>query len=148
RPSPKRSVRASTCAGISCGRSSTTSSGRRGTRCASTSSTSISTPRSGPSKRADAATGITPPVRPEMHDRFVIVDNYWPPRKAMYWWSDFDPAEVADEFDVISDLGLDVVRIFLLWDDWQPEPDRVSPQRLEDLQVVCDLAAERSLGLD
>src|SRR5690554_679332 len=83
-----------------------------------------------------------------MDDRFVLGVNYWPRRKAMYWWSDFDPSEVADEFDVISDLGLDVVRIFLLWDDWQPEPDRVSPQRLEDLQVVCDLAAERSLGLD
>ena len=50
----------------------------------------------------------------------------------MYWWSDFDAAEVADEFDVIAAIGMDTVRIFLLWDDWQPTPDVVSPQRLRD----------------
>ena len=32
------------------------------------------------------------------------------------------PRRSVDRFDVISDLGLDVVRIFLLWDDWQPSP--------------------------
>jgi endo-1,4-beta-mannosidase len=66
----------------------------------------------------------------------------------MYWWSAFDAGEVADEFDLIADLGMDVVRIFLLWDDWQPFPETVSPDRLRDLGVVCDTAAERGLGLD
>jgi endo-1,4-beta-mannosidase len=79
---------------------------------------------------------------------FLTGVNYWPRRKAMYWWSDFDEGEVADEFDVISHLGMDVVRIFLLWDDFQPSPDAVSPLRLRDLTRVCDLAAERDLGLD
>ncbi len=81
-------------------------------------------------------------------ERFVLGVNYWPRRKAMYWWRDFDAAEVRDEFDVIAGIGLDVVRLFLLWDDWQPTPDTVSPQRLADLGVVCDAAAERGLGLD
>lgn len=66
----------------------------------------------------------------------------------MGWWSNFDAGEVAEEFDLIADLGLDVVRLFLLWDDWQPEPDRVDAERLTDLGVVCDVAAERRLGLD
>lgn len=74
--------------------------------------------------------------------------NYWPRRKAMYWWSAFDSGEVAEEFDLIADLGMDVVRIFLLWDDWQPSPETVSPDRLRDLGVVCDVAADRGLGLD
>jgi endo-1,4-beta-mannosidase len=43
---------------------------------------------------------------------------------------------------------MSVVRVFLLWDDWQPSPDSVSPQRLRDLGLVLDLAAERELGLD
>jgi endo-1,4-beta-mannosidase len=81
-------------------------------------------------------------------ERFLTGVNYWPRRKAMYWWSGFDAAEVADEFDVIAHLGLDVVRIFLLWDDWQPTPDSVSSERLSDLGKVCDTAAERGLGLD
>jgi endo-1,4-beta-mannosidase len=80
--------------------------------------------------------------------RFLTGVNYWPRHKAMYWWSDFDASEVADEFDVIASLGMDVVRIFLLWDDWQETPDTVSSDRLRDLGVVCDIAAARGLGLD
>ncbi len=79
---------------------------------------------------------------------FRLGVNYWPRRKAMYWWSDFDPIEVADEFDVIAAAGMDVVRIFLLWDDWQPEPDVVSGECLDHLGVVGDVAAARGLGLD
>lgn len=81
-------------------------------------------------------------------DRFLTGVNYWPRRKAMYWWSAFDASEVADEFDVIADLGMDVVRIFLLWDDWQESPDTVAPGRLRDLGRVCDIASDRGLGLD
>jgi endo-1,4-beta-mannosidase len=83
-----------------------------------------------------------------MEKPFVLGVNYWPRRKAMYWWSDFDDAEVADDFDLIAGLGMTTVRIFLLWEDWQPSPDTVAPERLDDLTTVCDLAAERGLGLD
>lgn len=81
-------------------------------------------------------------------DRFLTGVNYWPRRKAMYWWSAFDPGEVAEEFDVIASLEMDVVRIFLLWDDWQEDPASVEPARLRDLAKVCDIAAGRDLGLD
>ncbi|MGH8913051.1 MAG: glycoside hydrolase 5 family protein [Acidimicrobiia bacterium] len=81
-------------------------------------------------------------------DPFPLGVNYWPRRKAMYWWSDFDRGEVAEEFDIISSLGMSVVRVFLLWDDWQPSPDHVPANRLHDLGTVLDLASERGLGLD
>jgi endo-1,4-beta-mannosidase len=84
----------------------------------------------------------------QVGEPFPLGVNYWPRRKAMYWWSDFDRGEVGEEFDVIAGLGMSVVRIFLLWDDWQPAPDRVSGERLANLGVVCDLASERGLGLD
>ena len=54
---------------------------------------------------------------------FRVGVNYWPRRKAMGWWKAFDDAEVADEFDAIADLGMSLVRIFLLWEDFQPQPD-------------------------
>jgi endo-1,4-beta-mannosidase len=81
-------------------------------------------------------------------DPFVVGVNYWPRRKAMGWWKDFDRAEVADEFATISDLGMSLVRIFLLWEDFQPAPDTVSPSALADLEAVCDVAADHGLGLD
>jgi hypothetical protein len=31
-------------------------------------------------------------------ESFVLGVNYWPRRKAMYWWSDFEAAEVREEF--------------------------------------------------
>ena len=81
-------------------------------------------------------------------DRFRLGCNYWPRNKAMSWWSDFDAGEVGDEFDVIAALGMDCVRLFLLWDDWMPSPDVVSTRCLRDLGRVCDAAAERGLELD
>jgi endo-1,4-beta-mannosidase len=83
-----------------------------------------------------------------MSEPFLLGVNYWPRRKAMYWWADFDRYEVAQEFDLIASLGMSVVRVFLLWDDWQPTPHSVSPDRLHDLGEVLDLAAERGLRLD
>lgn len=79
---------------------------------------------------------------------FVLGVNYWPRRKAMYWWSDFDPGEVKEEFAVIQSLGIRLVRIFLLWEDWQPRPDQVSADCLDALETVCDLAADLGLVLD
>jgi endo-1,4-beta-mannosidase len=81
-------------------------------------------------------------------DRFVLGVNYWPRRKAMYWWSDFDRGEVEEEFELIASLGLNVVRLFLLWDDWQPRPGSVDSARLDDFATVCNVAASRGLGLD
>ncbi len=66
----------------------------------------------------------------------------------MYWWSNFEADEVREEFGIIRDLGMRLVRIFLLWDDFQPTPDTVSPERLADLRTVCDIAAELGLQLD
>lgn len=79
---------------------------------------------------------------------FVLGVNYWPRRKAMYWWSDFDADEVREEFSIIRDVGMNLVRIFLLWDDWQPTPDQVNPAALDNLAIVADAAAERGLSLD
>ncbi|MEL7233703.1 MAG: glycoside hydrolase family 2 TIM barrel-domain containing protein [Chloroflexota bacterium] len=83
-----------------------------------------------------------------MSEAFVLGVNYWPRRKAMYWWPNFDADEVREEFDVIASLGMTVVRIFLLWDDWQPTPTSVSSERLRDMGTLCDIAAERGLKLD
>ena len=67
-----------------------------------------------------------------MPDPFVLGVNYWPRRKAMEWWKRFDRGEVRDEFDLIAALGLTKVRVFLLWEDFQPSPDRVSTRAIDD----------------
>ena len=79
---------------------------------------------------------------------FTLGVNYWPRRKAMYWWSNFEAGEVREEFAIIKDIGLNVVRMFLLWDDFQPDPNRVSQEALKNLVTVADIAAETGLGID
>ncbi len=96
----------------------------------------------------EAATPGAADDRTEGAAPFRLGVNYWPRRKAMGWWRDFDAAEVEDEFGIIASLGLDLVRVFLLWDDWQARPDAVASQRLRELERVCDLAATFGLGLD
>jgi endo-1,4-beta-mannosidase len=83
-----------------------------------------------------------------MEQPFTLGINYWPRRKAMYWWSDFDIDEVREEFAVIANVGMQIVRLFLLWDDWQPTPETVNPACLNNLIAVCDVAAQHGLKLD
>ena len=65
----------------------------------------------------------------------------------MSWWSRFDRAEVATDFARIAACGLDSVRVFLTWEDFQPAPDEVDRSMLERLVAVADLAAELELAL-
>jgi endo-1,4-beta-mannosidase len=83
-----------------------------------------------------------------MAQPFVLGVNYWPRRTAMGWWSNFDRGEVRDDFDLLVELGLRKVRIFLLWEDFQPSAERVSTRALDHLVSVADAAADRGLGLD
>jgi endo-1,4-beta-mannosidase len=65
----------------------------------------------------------------------------------MAWWSSFDPGEVEADFARIAACGLDSVRMFLSWEDFQPTPARVDGEMLARLVVVADLAAGLGLQL-
>ena len=65
----------------------------------------------------------------------------------MYWWADFDAGEVREEFAMIRELGLTHIRFFLLWENFQPAPDRIDPTAMGNLRSVCDTAADLGLKL-
>ncbi len=65
----------------------------------------------------------------------------------MYWWQRFDPLEVRSDFSRIRAAGFDTVRIFLLWEDFQPSPTSISRKALTDLVFVADTAASEPLSL-
>ncbi len=77
--------------------------------------------------------------------RFLLGVNYWPRTRAMSMWSRFDAGEIDEDFARIAALGLDVVRFFLLWDDFQPAPDTISPVALERFERVLDCANAHGL---
>jgi endo-1,4-beta-mannosidase len=82
-----------------------------------------------------------------MPESFLVGVNYWPARTAMGWWADFDRGEVAADFARIAANGLDSVRLFLVWEDFQPAPDELDRQMLERLVTVADLAGGAGLAI-
>jgi endo-1,4-beta-mannosidase len=73
--------------------------------------------------------------------------NYWPIDKAMYWWRNFSCQELRSDFSQIAKYGMKLVRIFLLWEDFQPYPDLISRTALNHLSTTADLAAEYDLKI-
>jgi endo-1,4-beta-mannosidase len=79
---------------------------------------------------------------------FTLGVNYWPRRSAMYMWERFDPGEIREDFARIRSLGLSVVRFFIMWDDFQPEPQRMDDAMLRHFDVVMnELAAAGLKGM-
>ncbi|MDH3305933.1 MAG: cellulase family glycosylhydrolase [Acidimicrobiia bacterium] len=60
---------------------------------------------------------------------------------------DFDDAEVEIDFARIADAGFDSIRVFLTWEDFQPNPERVKAGMLDRLVTVADLAAQAGLAV-
>jgi endo-1,4-beta-mannosidase len=80
-------------------------------------------------------------------DRFVLGINYWPSKKGMYWWKRYDHSEVKNDFSLIKDSGFSVIRIFLLWEDFQPEPSRVPLNMVKNLVDVADIAKDTGVKI-
>lgn len=76
---------------------------------------------------------------------FQVGVNYWPRTRAMYWWDEFMAAEVEDDFARLAACGFAVVRLFLLWEAFQPSPDRVSAEALRHLEQTMDIAQRHDL---
>lgn len=66
----------------------------------------------------------------------------------MSWWKGFDAGEVRNEFTRVRAIGCDVVRIFLLRENFQPDPESVNGTALAHLEVVADAARDAGTGLD
>jgi hypothetical protein len=77
--------------------------------------------------------------------RFSVGVNYWPRRSATAMWRFFDAGEIREDFARIVELGLDAVRLFVRWDEVQPQPDAVDAQMLDRLETIVTLAAETGL---
>ncbi|MGH2470122.1 MAG: hypothetical protein ACRDGF_08610, partial [Chloroflexota bacterium] len=85
------------------------------------------------------------PDQPLPFDHFVLGVNYWPQRSAMYWWKNFSVDEVEREFEQIKGLNLEAVRISLLWEDFQPERQRVDVKQMNNLERVLQIADDLKL---
>lgn len=82
-----------------------------------------------------------------MPNPFITGINYWPGNKAMFWWKTFSAEETALDFTNLAKASFQVIRIFLLWEDFQPTPDKIASQSLNNLYRVADLADQYGLQI-
>jgi endo-1,4-beta-mannosidase len=81
-----------------------------------------------------------PPMAP-----FRLGLNYWPAKSAMAFWSSFDRGEVMADFERIAAERFDSLRLFLLWEHFQPRPERIDRQIVDRLVSTLDMAAATGL---
>src|SRR2546429_5756276 len=65
----------------------------------------------------------------------------------MRWWRRFDAGEGDRDFARIRKAGGELVRFFLLWEDFQPQPASVNDRCLELLVIVANTAQRHGLRI-
>lgn len=78
---------------------------------------------------------------------FRLGVNYWPARSAMYWWDEYQPADLERDLALLADWGFHEVRIFLLWEAFQPRPDQISDMALRKLETALTIGERRGIGV-
>src|SRR3954465_13929344 len=76
---------------------------------------------------------------------FELGCNYWPRGSAMYMWRELDLGEVRADFAHMRDLGISVVRIFLLTEEFLPAPMTVPRDKVAALVDVARAARDERL---
>lgn len=78
--------------------------------------------------------------------RFVPVGvNYWPGSCGVEMWQAWPAAEMQHDLDVIQGLGLNTVRFFLRWQDFEPQPGTFKTVMFERLAEFLGWCGERGL---
>ncbi|MBV8531620.1 MAG: beta-galactosidase [Candidatus Eremiobacteraeota bacterium] len=77
--------------------------------------------------------------------RFLLGINYWPRRSAMYMWQRLDLDEIDEDLRRMKELGLDVVRFFLMWEAFQPQPNAMDSNALQRFDAIMDRVAAAGL---
>jgi len=77
------------------------------------------------------------------HHNFALGVNYWPRRTGVNMWRQFDPEAIRNEFCQIREMGMDTVRVFPLWCDFQPLHEIKSAHARRRGLVLGDICANQ-----
>jgi len=73
--------------------------------------------------------------------------NYLPSDSFIFFWYRFRPAAIRRDFAWIKERGFRIVRIFLLWEAFQPESRKIETSSLRNLAAICEAAHEEGLKI-
>jgi hypothetical protein len=93
-----------------------------------------------------AVTAPTPARPARRRVRFGV--NYVPSKNWWYSWGDWDRDSIRRDLDDVAALGVDHIRIQLLWPYFQPNEAYVSAAHVQRLASLLDDALERSIEVE
>lgn len=71
---------------------------------------------------------------------FYVGCNYWESESGIYMWRNWNEKNVDNDFKLLSELGIKMVRVFPLWPDFQPVQGVFGyEQRIEGFTVDGDI---------
>lgn len=71
--------------------------------------------------------------------------NYWPASCGVELWVAWPEAEIRRDLDLVRELGLNCVRFFLRWQDFEPEEGTYNERAFERLETLLEWHRERGL---
>jgi len=81
--------------------------------------------------------------------RFLPVGVNWVPAKAaMEWPYQWDPASIEADFAQMHELGVNAVRLDLVWSWFEPRPGDFNPEAFKELDFLTSLASRYKIYLN
>jgi hypothetical protein len=71
--------------------------------------------------------------------------NYWPSSCGLEMWQAWPATEIQRDLDLVRSLGMNCVRFFLRWEDFEPEAGRHDPRMWRRLAVLLGWFEDRGL---
>ena len=71
--------------------------------------------------------------------------NYWPASCGVEMWEDWPAEEIQHDLDVLVELGLNCIRFFLRWQDFEPQPGVYQAVMFDRLVRFLGWCADRGL---
>lgn len=71
--------------------------------------------------------------------------NYWPASCGVEMWREWPEAEIEADLRLMAELGLNTVRFFLRWQDFEPEAGRYDGAALARLDAFLGLCARHGI---
>jgi len=71
--------------------------------------------------------------------------NYWPGSCGVEMWQAWPEDEIRHDLDVLKDLGLNTIRFFLRWQDFEPEAEEYDTKQFQRLGQLLGWCREREL---
>ncbi|MFE0024222.1 cellulase family glycosylhydrolase [Amycolatopsis sp. NPDC059021] len=120
-----------------------------GTALTGTALTGLATPAAADTTASDAAASGTAEAASRGRRRaFRLGVNYTPSTRWFHMWQDWRERDLRRDLDDIAKLGLDHIRMMLLWSDFQPEPNLISGEKLDRLHEFLDYAGDAGLDVE